>query len=195
MNIDFIKKGALEYIVIDKFYTKKELDLIYKELNLLFPHAQTAAHTNAAKDENNITKKNCLGVFLDDFYDNERAKSSILEFNRKIFNIKLVEKLAIFNAYFKHMNYCNADYTLINYYKDSEHYLPHHDKSILTAITTFQIGNFEGGDFCFTEYNEAIKYKENRCIIFTGCLEHEAKPIAADKNSYRISMAQFLNYR
>lgn len=195
MNINFVKKDALEYVVIDNFYTKKELDLIYKELNLLFPHAQTAELTSVAKDNNNIPKKNCLGIFLDDFYGIERAKSSILEFNRKIFNIKLMDKLVSFNAYFKHMHNCNTDYTLINYYKDSEHYLPHHDKSLLTAITTFQIGDFGGGDFCFTEYNEAIKYKENRCIIFAGCITHEAKPIIADIDNYRVSMAQFIKYK
>lgn len=194
MNINFIKKNALEYVVIDNFYTKQELKLIYKELHLLLPHAQHANFTNVAKDKNNMPKKNGLGIFLDNFYGNERANSNILQFNRKIFNDELVKKLITFNVFFKHIQNCNIDFTLINYYKDNERYLSHHDKTILTAITTFQIGNFEGGNFCFTDYNETIKYKENRCIIFAGCIEHEAKPIIADKNSYRVSMAQFLNY-
>jgi hypothetical protein len=134
-------------------------------------------------------------MFLDDFYGIERTKSNILQVNRKIFSDELIEKLVSFSAYFRHLKNCKVDYTLLNYYKDSEHYLPHHDESILSAITTFQIGDFKGGDFCFTDYNEIISYKENRCIIFAGCINHEAKPIIADKNSRRISMAQFMNYK
>jgi hypothetical protein len=46
----------------------------------------------------------------------------------------------------------------------------------------------------FSMPDEKIEFKENRMILFPGCIPHETEKITTKPNSYRISMAQFINY-
>jgi hypothetical protein len=197
MKIQVIKKDTFEYIVIDDFYSVDELAQIKKELIELQTKAiPPSLEVGTAIDfKNNEYQKNNKSLFLDLIFAQDRTQSKCLTLNRKIFNLDIVNEAIKANHYFKHIQYCNKDTTLINYYYDNEEYKPHTDRTLLTAITTFGIGKFEGGDFYFPEFDETIKFKENRMIIFAGCFEHWAKKVTStNKTSCRISMAQFLCY-
>jgi hypothetical protein len=195
MIINLIDKNPLQYIMVDEVYSQEELKLIREELVQLLPHAITPKQLGTTA-YNNIgeLKKNCVSILLDDYYSKDRDKSNILRLNRKIYDPVLIKAGKSLNAYYGSLEKINYDTTLINYYGDNERYLPHADLTVLTAITTFSIGEFTGGHFELTEYNEVIDFKDNRMVIIPGCVYHQAKPIQCQDGSYRVSMAQFFLY-
>jgi hypothetical protein len=189
MNISLVEK-PFRYVVIDNFYTEEELNLILEEVEKLQLFAVDGASTGA-----NEPKKSGLGLFLDTHFLNNRDQSNILRLNRKLFSEHVVKEAVKLDAYYINMGVCTADSTLLNYYKNGQEYPPHRDETLLTAITTLSVGSFEGGDFCFPEYHEVVKFKHNSLIVFPGCVQHAATPVITDTNSYRVSLAQFLNYK
>lgn len=193
MIINKIKKENFEYILIDNFYNQFEFNDIKKEINYFLNFKQSPEITDAAFDNNGNYKKKGEGVWIDDYFVNNRDKSAILNLNRKIFDIEIYNEAIKLNLYFKHLKECNKDTTLVNYYSNSNFYEYHIDQSILTAITMFKIGNFEGGNFMIN--NDEIEFKENRTIIFSGNIPHKANPIICEHNNYRVTMAQFLLYQ
>ena len=196
MDIQLLQKDNFQYIIIDDFYTPDEVKLIKEELQELLPFAVgSVEHQGTAIDRNNNLLKNGLGLFLDLHYNSNRFESNILKLNRKIFLDEVIDECGKLNAFFSCIRYANSDHTLINYYKNSEQYRPHRDRSLLTIITFFSLGTFKKGQFRFPEYDIEIESKENRIVIFPGCIEHKSMPIQSEENNYRISMAQFLNYK
>jgi hypothetical protein len=194
VQINLMQAKNLSYIVVDNLYLPEELKQIKVELRALKEYVKSPEETGVAMDKNETPKRNAHGLFLDKHYQ-DRNSSDILRLNRKLFCEELVVKATEFNQYFYTIRNCNNDSTLINFYGADEEYRPHRDNSALTAITFFSTGNISGGDFEFPEVNEVVPFKENRAVIFPGCVEHAAKQTQAKPGSYRVSMAQFLNYR
>ena len=197
MILNSHKKDALEYIVIDNLYTASELVAIKKELNGLIQHLQPVEITEAAYNggtKNKKYTKDCLSLWLDTFYASDRDKSSILNLNRKIFSKKVTSFSTKVNAFFGHIEKCNTDSTLLNVYKSDEKYLAHIDSAMISVITLFELGKVLEGGLKFTDYDEHASFKDNRAIIFPGCVRHETKPIKLENDSYRVSLVQFLNY-
>jgi hypothetical protein len=185
MQITPVKKGPLEYIIIDNVYADYELDLIKTELRYLQPHLNT--NTNAPYEARSR-------IFLDDHYKNEH-ESNILLMNRRMFSALLVDKLELYNSFFSHLKYCTFHRTLINFYKDSEYSEQHRDHGIFSILTTFDLGEYNGANLLFVEHDEKIEMKNNRAIIYPSCVLHKSTPIKADANNYRVSMAQFTGYK
>lgn len=190
MIIDVIKRKNYEYIIIDNFYNKNELIDIQKEIEYLYKFKLGPEHTGTAKKDDKYIKKG-NSIWVDNYFP-DRKKSKILTLNRKIFIEDIYSKAMQSNLYFTNIKNCNLDSTLLNFYGNDGQYEFHYDKSLITAITMFKIGNFTGGSFCLVD--EIIEFKENRLIMFAGCLLHKAEPIVAKTNNYRITMAQFLNH-
>ena len=196
MKINCIKKGPLEYVLIDDFYSKDEISLIKKNIKNLIPELIEPDERVGVSYENGKVRKNCLSIFLDDYYELNRESSDILKINRKIFSDEIYEEIENLNAYFGCLKRSSKDTTLLNVYRESEEYLPHNDSSLLTILTTFSFGKFDGGEFSFPDYDEEIPFKENQVIMFAGCIKHQAKPFKKiTKNAERISIAQFINYK
>jgi hypothetical protein len=194
MKINYVYKNRIEYLLVDDFYSQQELEEIKQELLDIKRFASSPAKTKSALYENKLPKKHGNGVFLDDLYRDQREISSILTYNRKLFCNEFASECEKFSPNFKHISACNEDYTLVNYYGNNNFYDSHTDRSVLTAISFFKIGKFDGGEFCLPEMNEVIPFKENSLIIFAGCIDHKANPIQAQDGNYRVSIAQFLNY-
>ena len=184
----------LTYLVVDDLYEPSELLQIKAELQELLPYAQSPEQTYSAKNEKGNPIKTGTGISLDEHY-NDRTKSAILNLNRKLFCKEILVKGVELNQFFYTIRMCNTDTTLINYYKSNEEYKRHRDTSALTAITFFALGEISGGDLEFPEVETVVPFRENRVVIFPGCALHAAKPTVAQENSYRVSMAQFLNYK
>jgi hypothetical protein len=190
MNICLIEKPPFRYVLVDDFYTKQEVKLIKEELVAFAPYGIDGPATGAAKDA-----KTGSGVILDDMFKNNRSKSKILTANRKLFCDELLKKAVLLDASFWQLYNCNYDNTLVNYYTNQQEYKAHRDFTALTALTFFSIGSFTGGDFYFPEYDERVPFKENRLIIFSGAVLHQALPISATDDSCRVSIAQFLTFK
>jgi len=198
MKLKHYKKDALEYIVIDNLYTASELVAIKKEMNELIPHLKPVEIIESAgyyDAKNKIYSKDCLSLLLDDFYTWDRDKSSILNLSRKIFSKEVTSFSTNANAFFGHIEKSTADFILLNMYKSGEKYLPHIDSAMISIITLFELGKVKNGGISFTDYDEHIEFKDNRAVIFPGCVSHATGNILTEKNSYRVSIAQFLNYK
>lgn len=196
MEINYIKKGALDYILIKDLYNSEQLKDINEEIKKLVLHCVPAEFSDPAIDvETKQLLKNGEGLWLNDFYFYNRNDSAILNNYKIIFNSETMKKFKEFNAHYGHFEMGNFNFTLFNSYRDQQHYKAHKDTSSLSAITFLKIGNFTGGDFLFPEYDEIIPFEENSMVIFPGCVIHEAKPIqTTDNKSYRISLVHFINY-
>jgi hypothetical protein len=196
MNIIPIKKETLDYIIIDDFYTQEELQQIYNELFKLLPNKllpnQTA--TDYIDTERTIPKNSSEGLFLNQFYNNFED-SSILKFSRKLYTKEIYDQIEKVSVHYQHLRKSNVDVTLLNFYKNGQEYLSHSDESTLSAITFLKIGEVAGGDLIFTDFNEVIKFKENRLVLFPGCLNHQAEKTIAEDGNYRISIVNFIKYK
>jgi hypothetical protein len=184
----------LTYIVVDDMYEPNEVLQIKAELLQLLTQRKQADATGSAVDGNSNVKKSGMGLFLDRYYQ-ERSQSSILNLNRKLFCEDIVQIATQANQFFNTIRQCNEDTTLINYYENGQEYKEHMDTTAITAVTFFALGEVAGGDLLFPMVNETVPFKENRVVIFAGCTPHAATPSIVQKNSYRVSIAQFLNYR
>jgi len=193
MNMQVLNAGSLSYAVIDDMYSPQEIYAAKKEIEFLQIVKQGPSETQSALNDDGSYLKSGGGIFIDDFYT-DRSSSVLLTLNRRIFNQDLVEHLVSKNYFYRHIATSNFDSTLINFYDDSEQYKVHHDRSIFTALTFFKIGTFSGGNFCFPAHGVVIEPVEGRTVLFPGCVPHQANPICAAPNNYRVTMAQFINY-
>ena len=194
MDVKALQQGPLFYAVIDNMYSPEELKSAQSEIDFLFRFKKAASETMTARRDDGTLLKTGSGIFIDDFYAT-RDNSILLTLNRRIFSNEVVQELKKQNCSYHHMHRVNYDLTLINYYGHEEKYDAHTDKSVFTALTFFKIGDFSGGELCFTENDISINPVPGRVVIFPGCVFHQAKPITADADSYRVTMAQFLNYK
>jgi hypothetical protein len=182
--------------VIDNFYTDEELSLVTQEIIDLEPHSLSPkATTTAISDDNKELLKSGKGLFLHEHFKNDLTASKILHINRKIFSDELNKIFIDFDPSFAHIRHSTSDEVLLNFYRDKDKYLPHRDGFPISAITFLKVGEFEGGNFLFPEYNETVLVKNNRVVIFHGCIQHQAEEIRADDNSYRVSIAHFIGYK
>ena len=162
-------------VVIDDFYNKKELDLIWLELNFLTNanKLQSPKETYGATDENKNQLKSNHGIFLEDVY-RDRKYSDILTLNRKMFLPDINKTLVSVSPEFKYIENINYDVTLLSYYENNDFYKGHRDKSVLSYVywCNKEPRKFTGGDLHFQELNKTIEYKNNRLIIFPSHYIH-----------------------
>lgn len=194
MNINNIRSGNVSYIVIDDLYNDDEVSMIKSELISLLPIALPPDFVSAARNQFGKVIKRSKGIFLEEHYDNNLDRTRILKINRKLFCKEIIDEAIKLDQYFYAIKHCNSHSTLVNFYRDGDFYKSHYDISVLTAVTLFSLGDISGGDLVLTEANEVIKFRENRVIIFPGCVPHHAESVIAADGSYRVSMVQFLNY-
>tara|TARA_B100000131_G_scaffold175530_1_gene169598 strand:+ start:138 stop:818 length:681 start_codon:yes stop_codon:yes gene_type:complete len=208
MNINHFDCG-FPYIVIDNFYNKNELDLIWRELDFLLDGDKFDSLAGSAT-RNGKPLSNKKGLFLDSIYKNRKI-SNILTCNRKLFN----NIRSICNSseswFFRYIN-GNYDNTILSYYEDEDYYDSHSDQSIMTSLTWLykEPKKFEGGDLYFKDninnfsgyskyysdftqlsdrkspssYLEKIEVKNNRMLIFPGMIPHQVDSVKMD-SEYR----------
>ena len=190
-------------LVIDNFYTPEELNLIWKEINFL-----TAAdkfkppEATGAAQEGEEYLKFANGIWVDNLYTS-RDTSNILRYNRKIFTNEFTTAAKNTNPLYCILESINSDYTLLNYYEDSEHYKKHKDESVFTAITMLikDPSKFSGGDFIVHDFDMLIEKRNNRLVFFPGVLEHSVTPVkmnapyTAFNGDGRYTITQFMNIK
>jgi hypothetical protein len=182
-------KTPFEYIVVDNFYTEQELLVIKTEVNALMPFI-----FDGSKEAGSAAgKKTGHGIFLDDYYGENRNLSAVLNINRKIFDQNIIAAGLQVTAFFGHLKHCTDDATLLNVYKELEKYDAHTDTCVLTGVTNIN-KNYEGGNLFFPDYNLVVEAFENRLTIFPSCVNHAVEPVTS-KTGCRITITQFLSYK
>lgn len=192
MKLSFIKKPNMNVAVIDNFYTPDELQSVIKETKEIYKFRQNPDRTGSATDEQSKFKKTGSGVFLYGLYY-DWQESAILKYNRKIFDNQFLDPLIKCDLHYKHIQQSTLDDALVNYYSSNEEYKAHCDVSYYTILILLRHGEFKGGDIEFEELEEIVPFKENRAVIFPGCLTHRALPSYG--TGTRVSIAHFISYR
>jgi Rps23 Pro-64 3,4-dihydroxylase Tpa1-like proline 4-hydroxylase len=180
----------ISFCIIRNFYSEDEIRTIYEELNSLEPRFQDGAETGTAQTVTGDPKKSNRGIFLDDFYGENRGKSAILTLNRKVFSPEVMYELEKKSWIFKFLKRLNHDSTLLSLYKDGDYYRIHEDESFFTAIyyTWKEPKTFEGGDLYFGDFKVPIK--NNSLLIFPSNTEHEVKKV---RGHGRYAISQFIS--
>jgi len=181
------------FCIIHDYYTPVELELMWKELDFLQGKFLEPEKTGAAMGADGKPRKQNRGLFLDDVYT-RRELSNILQLNRKIGSAEILNPLFQTGQWF--YRYLSpsprlGDRTLISYYEDGDHYKPHTDAGVITAISYHwrEPATFTGGDLYFGNFRVPI---QNNCLlIFPSCTEHEVKPVSGQG---RYALTQFLNF-
>ena len=191
MNIVYYENPS-PHIVIDNFYSEKELDDIWKELNFLTNSRTllTPDQTGSAKNPEGILIKSNSGVFLDKIFSFNRTVSHILTYNKKFFNEEFLNEVIPKNFIFRYISTSSKNNTLVSYYENSDDYSTHFDYSTLTACTWLykKPKQFTGGDFFLDEFNYKIPIQNNRTIIFPSVLLHSVDSVAMNnKNNEQFS--------
>jgi len=159
------------YLLIRNFYTNEEQALIWQELDFL-THKHKLQPPQATGQINAMMKKN-MGVFLDNVYA-DRSTSNILKVNRKVFSAPVFKAYADLHPLTKCVNVVNSDSTLLSYYESTDHYKPHADQAVVTALSWHfkEPRCFDGGDLVFTDLDETIPVENNMLVMFPSCLRH-----------------------
>lgn len=178
------------HCVVHDYYTQQELDLLWTELDFLKGKLLPPEQTGTAVGQNGKPKKRNRGAFIDDLYT-KRELSNILQLNRKIGNVEIIQKILGQHWFYNYLKPSDRlkDRTLVSYYEDGDYYEPHTDSATVTVISYHwkEPKPFEGGDLYFGDYKVPL---ENNCLlIFPSCTEHEVKPV---KGSGRYAVTQFI---
>jgi hypothetical protein len=164
------------YLLIRDFYTDEEQALIWQELDFLTHKHKLQPPQNTGQG-NPMMKKN-KGIFLDNIYA-DRSMSNILKVNRKVFSAPVFKAFADLSLHNRCINVVNADTTLLSYYEATDHYKPHADTAVITALSWHfrEPRHFEGGDLVFSDLNETILVENNMLIVFPSCLRHSVTQV------------------
>ena len=186
-----------EHIIVDDVYTKDELSKIWREIYFLKDKFKAPHETMTATKDGAELKSNA-SLLIDSVYT-DRAFSDILQINRKAFSGEILGAISQLHPAYGIAKICNTDGTLINYYADGDYYQAHSDGAIFTFITFLlqDKQEFSGGDFLFPDFDYTITQRNNRLIVFSGCIRHQVTEIKLNTpdSEGRFSMTQFLNLR
>ena len=197
-GLTFTKISDLPVAHIQNFYSSDELKKIMNELEYLY---SIDRYKGAEEDggpgtayEDGVALKVGKGLHLNVVYDDVK-QSDILGINRKIFNESLMESLMGNHPFFRYLWRSNRDETKIHYFENGDHYRPHTDDCVITAITWFykEPKMFTGGDLIV---EKAVKFPclNNSTVIFPSILYHEVTSVVMENlpGFGRYSMSQFL---
>jgi hypothetical protein len=175
---DLKQEIKIPYLLKRDYFTEEELGMIWKELDHLNrpgvfdPPLQTGSATFGGQ----VLKQNS-GVFLDKVYHHPKF-SAIFQCNQKIFNGVTGE--------YSWLDYSNrailetkASDHLVSYYEDADHYKPHTDHAVATALHWLwkEPKKFEGGEFTFSDTGETIPLTNNTMILFPSHATHEVSQV------------------
>ena len=188
--------NPFEHVIVDNIYNETELALIAREFQFLGGKFNQPLETLPATNEDGIPLKKNKAIFLDQVFTN-RSTSDILRINRKVFQKEILATLSELHPSYGLALTCNMDGTILNHYVDGDYYDAHSDASVFTFITFFidDVDSYSGGDFVFPEFDYIVQQKNNRVVIFPGCIKHQVTKLnfkSADSKG-RFSMSQFLN--
>ena len=130
-----------DFLVIDNWYNKKELNYIYKELDFLSLKMLNSEQVEGpALDQNNKSKLKGFRIYPHDIYSEKGVEyspilQSLNKFKNKNFH-KKVEKTFknTGTALSEQFMGTNCSHTFINYYENDNFYKEHFDAFQFTAL-------------------------------------------------------------
>ena len=174
--------------------------LIILLVNILLGCSQQDIPNKYAETITQEELKNLLEIYSsDEFegrqtgkYGDELAANFLRDFYLKNELLQLDLKKHSPLNYIEFINLNKID-ILLSYYENNNYYKSHKDSAVLTFITWFfrEPKKFEGGNLKFTDYNESIEVKHNRCVIFPSFYNHEVERITMDINDLNKCLGRY----
>jgi len=180
-----LKKEPFPHAIIEDFYNKEELKLIWKELDYLTsPNKMILSGDNLGSSKDNISqivKSNNYGIILDTFFS-QKAYSDILVITDKIFNQSLLNQIASLHPLMGHVSSLNDSNTKLKYYEDAEEYKGHIDIARFTMVNYFfkEPKQFTGGNLHFKDFDYTIEIKNNMVVFFCGAINHASTKLISN---------------
>tara|TARA_S200002703_G_scaffold151407_1_gene150768 strand:- start:80 stop:736 length:657 start_codon:yes stop_codon:yes gene_type:complete len=184
--------GPFPHLIVDNFYNKEELELIWEELKY---YTKPGKLLEVEKYGGVTGYTDSKAIMLDSLYKNNsknggvnwRNLSNILTVNRKLFTSGVLDVFAEIHDCCCIANQSNNDTTKIRYYHDGDKYDPHTDKAFqFLGFSYFykEPKKFEGGQLYFPKYDYEIPCDNNSMIIFPGWVEHGVREISIKESDY-----------
>ena len=212
MGHETLSATANEYpfphLIVDNFYNKEELELIWEELNYYTKPGKLFEAENYGGVVGYTTAK---AILLDSVYrdfsetkgNNYRPISNILTVNRKLFTSGVLDAFSEIHDCCILANQSNSDTTKVRYYHNGDSYDPHTDRPFqFLAFSYFykEPKKFEGGGLYFPRYDYEIPCDNNSMIIFPGWVEHGVKEVKIDDSDYfdgygRYAITSFFGFK
>lgn len=170
------------FLKIENLMTPDELTEIWDEITFLSYRSKFQLDTNTAKDrKTGVLQSNKMGIWLDEVYS-DRKFCNYFKYYQKWITTEARINLAKTNMFWRTLNHCNVDHTLLSYYEDGTYYNAHEDGARLTQL--FWIfkdpKKFEGGQLVFTDFNFEIEIQNNTMVFFPGWYRHKVNPVLLD---------------
>ena len=197
------------HLIFNDFYNKRELELIWEELNFYTKPEKFLQPKNYGGIETHTDSK---AILLDNLYKNYskvnpkdginyRKTSNILTVNRKVLSKEVLEAFSKLHPCCKIITKTNWDITKVRYYHDGDYYKPHTDASMqFLAFSYFykKPKKFTGGELFFPEYDYELTCDDNSLIMFPGWVEHGVKKVSIKDSDYhegngRYCISSFIN--
>ena len=183
----------LKPVVIDNWYTKKELKRVYKELDFYTTKEKLITQHGNVAVKDGRDQADCYRVPLDSYYSQSGRKlSDIISLMEKMrqttFHDYITKTCGIYNG-FKNTS---IDSSMIAYYEDTQYYEPHTDTckySILIWINK-EPKKFTGGDLILPDLKTKIECKNNRLVLFPGMMFHEVTEVKM-KGKYKLGDGRY----
>ena len=188
------------HLIIEDFYNKNELELIWEELNFYTKPGKLlgADQYGGVKDKTNAKALHLDAIYTDYEYldgkpnPNYRNISNILTANRKIITSGILDEYA------KLHECCdliyNTNTTKVRYYHDGEYYEPHKDSSFQTLVFSYfykEPKRFEGGELYFPAHNYNYSCNNNSIIIFPGWVQHAVNKVKIKESDYYAGLGRY----
>ena len=177
-------------MVVQNFYNKSELELIWKELDF---YTSPNKLFDAKEYGGVVDRTNAKAICLDELYKGQENKknfrniSNILTVNRKLFNSGVLDKFSQLHECCTLATESNHDVTKVRYYHNNEYYDPHTDKSVMFLAFSYffkEPKKFTGGDLIFPKYDFKVPCDNNTMVIFPGWVEHGVRKVTIKDSDY-----------
>jgi Rps23 Pro-64 3,4-dihydroxylase Tpa1-like proline 4-hydroxylase len=180
MNIKEYKKFGI--IIIDNIFDQDELELIWKDIDLIYDQNFLKSPNETGTATNYFTGnylKNNYGIYLDKLFRDGIIKH-ILPISEKFFSKEITDSVTNLGPVYHLYSQINSTGNLLSYYEDSHHYEPHIDQSVFTILTWLnkEPKRWTGGILKFTDMSVEVEPKNNRTLIFPSCFKHEVSPVS-----------------
>jgi len=183
------QKKEAPYLVIDNWYTEKELEAVWLELEMYgtqpVDNIENAESNNSAvaRDKDGKAKSNAYRFHMWDFYTEKGSEIS------PILRSMYKQRSPEFHDFVKeamplhHHNFIgtNTDSTFIGYYDKGKYYKPHHDGTQFTCLIWLykQPKRFFGGNTRIVPIDATIECISNRMLLFPSYLQHEVTKVSS----------------
>ena len=186
----FVFEDPFPHLIVENFYDKKELELIWEELTFYTKPGKLLE----AKDFGGVVgKTNSKALWLDKVYSNKpdspnyRNLSNILTVNRKLFTSDVLKVFSEIHDCCCIATESNFDITKVRYYHNNEYYGEHTDRTVqFLAFSYFykEPKKFSGGELIFPKYDYELTCENNSIIIFPGWVEHGVSKVKIEDSDY-----------